>query len=459
MRNWLKENKTIVILFFLALAPRLIYMLIAYFKLGDLAFIKDQDGYIQAGLNFLLHGVFTGENSSPLVAHSWPAPGYPILMAVSWLIIPKYLFIVFWQNIIYSIFIVFVYKFARLFFNNFISIGTAVFMAFEPFSFYSSNVTSSEAPFMFFFMLSVCCLALFWKGQKWKFIVWSAVFLALTALIRQIALFFFPILALATIIILWQRISWLRLTKFLIVYLIIFLAILSPWMIKNKVQFGTYTISNINHFLYFLGATRDFLVLSQGMTREQADTYLQDLAVEKAGVENFNQVVYVDKYVPVLKEISFSVIMAQPLTYLKWHIIKAIPVLTESGWLRILSFWRVDLGQAVSVNISNLLAQKDFSTLISSLKNNQIFLIRIFGIGFWVLINLIALIGAILMLRKRDLRRIGLVLLIIIGLIVFGSSWAAMARLRLPFQPFLFILFFYAVYRYLEYFNPDEESR
>ena len=230
-------------------------------------------------------------------------------------------------------------------------------------------------------------------------------------------------------------------------------------MIKNKVQFGTYTISNINHFLYFLGATRDFLVLSQGMTREQADTYLQDLAVEKAGVENFNQVVYVDKYVPVLKEISFSVIMAQPLTYLKWHIIKAIPVLTESGWLRILSFWRVDLGQAVSVNISNLLAQKDFSTLISSLKNNQIFLIRIFGIGFWVLINLIALIGAILMLRKRDLRRIGLVLLIIIGLIVFGSSWAAMARLRLPFQPFLFILFFYAVYRYLEYFNPDEESR
>ncbi len=456
MKNWIKKNKVIVILFFLALIPRLIYMLIAFFKLGDINFIKDQDGYIQAGLNFLTQGIFSADGVIP---HSYPAPGYPILMAVSWLIIPKYLFIVLWQNIIYSFFIVFVYKFARLFFNNFISIGTAVFMAFEPFSFYSSNVTSSEAPFMFFFILSVYLLALFWKKEKWKFIIWSAVFLALAAFVRQIALFFYPILAIATIIILWKKVSWPKLVKYLIVYLIIFLAVLSPWMMRNKVQFGTYTISNINHFLYFFGGVRDYLVLSQGMTREQADAYLQNLAVEKAGVESFEQIRYVDEYIPVLREINFSVVTAQPLTYLKWHIIKAIPVFTESGWLRILSFWNIDLGQSVSVNISNLLTQKDFSALASSLKGNQIFLIRIFGIGFWLLINLIALIGAILMLKKRDLRRIGLVLLIIIGLIAFGSSWAAMARLRLPFQPFLFILFFYGVYRYLRYFNLDEQSR
>ena len=161
MENWFRQNKTIVILFFLALIPRLIFMLVAFFILGDHRFVEGQDGYLDAGLNLLLHGVFTADHTIPLQPNSFPAPGYPVIIGISWLIIPKFLFIVFWQNIIYSIFVVLIYKFARLFFNNFVSIGAALLMALEPFSIYWPNVVMSETVFLLSFMLSIYLLALF----------------------------------------------------------------------------------------------------------------------------------------------------------------------------------------------------------------------------------------------------------------------------------------------------------
>ena len=460
MKDWFKQNKIIIFLFFLTLIPRLIFMLVAFFIFGDQNFFNGQDVYLPAGLNFLTKGVYTNSMVEPLTPNSFPAPGYPVILAFSWLIIPKYLFVIFWQNIIYSIFIVYIYKFARLFFNNFISLGAAVFMAFEPFSFFWSNVVMPETSFLFFLILSMYFLALFWKEQKGKSIVYSAIFLGLAALIRQIALFFYPAIVLATVIVLWQKISWSKLIKSLVLFLMILLIVTAPWCIRNKVKFNSYTISNQTHFLYFFSVARDFLVLTSNLSDEQADKYLQNLAVAKAGVKNFDEIFLDDKYIPVLKEITFSIIKAQPLIYLKLHLIKALPVFTDSGWMNILRFWRINLDGAQSMNISNLLAQRDWQALSSSLKDNHIFLIRILGIGFWFLINIVALIGVILMLLRKDLFRIGLAMLMIIGYFVFASSWAAMARLRLPFQPFLFIFFVYAIYVfYIKYIKKSYENK
>lgn len=457
MKNWIKKNKIIVTLFSLILVSRFIFMLIAFFILGDQGFVNGCDVYLPAGLNFLTEGIFTNNVIEPLIPNSFPAPGYSILLGFSWLIIPKYLFIVLWQNIMYALFIVFVYKFTRLFFNNNISIISAVLMAFEPFSLLWSNMVMSETPFLLFFMISIYSLALSWRNQKYKYIIFSAIFLGLAALIRQIAFLFFPVIALITIIMLWRKTSLLKLVKLLIIFLFVFLAITAPWCIRNKVQFDSYTISNQTHLLYFLGAARDFLVLNEGISREAADDHLKSLIVEKVGVDDFDQVFLRDKYIPAIKEVNFSIIKSNPIVYLKFHVIKALPVFTDSGWQNILFFWKPDFNYANSINISSVLAQKDFSIMASSLKNDNIFLMRVLGIIFWILIDLIALIGLILMILKKDLRRIGLVMLVIIGSFAFASSWAAMARLRLPFQPFLLIFFTYAIYTfYLKFITKNE---
>jgi len=451
MKNWIEQNKIIVALFFLTLIPRLVFMFVAFFVLGDSGFIRGCDVYLPAGLNLLIHHIFTNFGSYPsLIPNSFPAPGYPVLLGISWLIIPKYLFIVFWQNIMYSLFIVFVYKFARLFFNNTISIMTAVFMAFEPFSFFWSNTVMSETPFLLFFMVSIYCLALSWRHQKWKYIIFSAIFLGLAALIRQIAFLFFPVIMVMMVIMLWRKVALVKIVKMLVVFLFVFLAVTAPWCIRNKIQFDSYTISNQTHLLYFLNVAPNFLSLSTNLSVDEAEKYLKDLAVTKAGVDSFDEIFLKDEYNPILKEINSSVIKAQPLLFLKFHLIKAIPVLTDSGWMNILNFWRVDLNNASSVNVSDLFAKKDFQTLFYSLKNNQGFLIRVFGIVFWLLIDLIALFGIVLMLRDKKMIRIALSMLVIIGYFFVTSSWAAMARLRLPFQPFLFIFVVYAIYYFYE---------
>ncbi|MBU1176937.1 MAG: glycosyltransferase family 39 protein [Patescibacteria group bacterium] len=460
MKNWFKKNKIIVVLFFLILIPRFIFMLVAFFVLGDSGFVGGCDVYLPAGLNLLIHHTFTNFSSNlPLVPNSFPAPGYPILLGISWLIIPKYLFIVFWQNIMYALFIVFVYKFSRLFFNNTVSMMAAVFMAFEPFSFFWSNMVMSETPFLLFFMLSIYFLALSWRNQKLKYIIFSAIFLGLAALIRQIAFLFFPAIIAMTTIMFWRKVSLYKLAKLLIIFLLVFLAITAPWCIRNKIQFGNYTISNQTHLLYFLATTRSFLSLTTDLSIDEADKYLKNLAVEKAGAGNFNEISIVDKYIPIFKEISFSIIKDNPFSYLKWHLIKALPVLTDSGWMNILYFWHVDLSGDRSVNISNLLVQGDLQTLSYSLKNNQVFLVRILGIVFWLLIDAIAFFGIFLMIRKKEFLRIGLVMLIIIGYFFITSSWVAMARLRLPLQPFLFIFAAYAIYDFYLKLTIKNETR
>ena len=326
IKNWIKKNKIIVTLFSLVLISRFIFMFIAFFVLGDQGFINGCDVYLPAGLNFLTEGIFTNNVIEPLIPNSFPAPGYSILLGFSWLIIPKYLFIVLWQNIMYALFIVFVYKFTRLFFNNNISIISAILMAFEPFSFFWSNTVMSETPFLLFFMISIYSLALSWHNQKYKYIIFSAIFLGLAALIRQIAFLFFPVIALITIIMLWRKTSLLKLAKLLIIFLFVFLAITAPWCIRNKIQFDSYTISNQTHLLYFLGAARDFLVLNEGISREEADDHLKSLIVEKVGVDDFDQVFLRDKYIPAIKEVNFSIIKSNPIVYLKLHLIKALPV-------------------------------------------------------------------------------------------------------------------------------------
>ncbi|OGZ40820.1 MAG: hypothetical protein A3I20_02340 [Candidatus Portnoybacteria bacterium RIFCSPLOWO2_02_FULL_40_15] len=459
IKTWLKNNRKIIIIFLIAFIPRLIFMLASYFIQGDYSFREGQDGYLDAGLNLLLHGVFTGESNFPLTPHSFPAPGYPVLLAVSWLIIPKYVFVVFWQNIMFSIFIVYIYKFSRLFFNDFISFAAAIFTALEPFSILWPNVVMSETPFLLFFMLSLYFLALFWKEEKWKFIIYSAVLLGLAALIRPIVTYFYPVIFISSVIMSWPKITQPKLVKFLLVYLIVFLAVISSWSVRNKIQFNDYAISTLPNYLYFLTAARDFLILSQGMSEIEADNYLQNLAIEKAGVENFNQILMKDKYIPVLKEITQSLIKADLSGYFKWHLIKSIPVLTDSGWMEILVFWHIKADKAQKVNISNLIIQRDFSALASAMKDNRIFLIRIIGVGFWLFIDFIAFLGIIFMFLRKELLKISLVMLLIIGYFVFASSWAALARLRLPFQPFLFLFFFYGLYwLYNKYLIKEKQS-
>jgi len=452
MNHWLKQNKIIVILFLLALLPRLIFSLIAFFTLGDQAFVANFDIYLEAGLNLLKHHTFTNFSSDlPLVPNSFPAPGYPILLGLSWLIIPKYLFIVLWQNVVYSLFIVFVYKFARLFFNQSISLMAALFMAFEPFSLFWSSTVMSETPFLFFFMLSIYYLACSWESRKWKYIVFSAFFMGLAAWIRQIAFLFYPTIVVMTLIMLWPKVRLVKIAKVLIIFLFVFLAVTAPWCIRNKIQFDSYTISNQTHLLYFLNVVPNYLALTSNLSVDQVEEHLRDLAVTKAGLDNFDEIFLKDEYTPILKEINSSIIRAEPLTFLKFHLIKALPVLTDSGWMNILAFWRIDLGDASSINISNLLAQGDFKTLFSSLKDMPNFWVRIMGVIFWFLIDLIALIGMILMIRNKKFLRIALAMLVIIGYFFITSSWAAMARLRLPFQPFLFIFVIYAIYYLKQY--------
>ncbi|MBU1255484.1 glycosyltransferase family 39 protein, partial [Patescibacteria group bacterium] len=337
-----------------------------------------------------------------------------------------------------------------LFFNNTISIASAIFMAFEPFSLFWSSTVMSETPFLFLFMLSVYLLALSWKNQKWKYIILSAIFLGLAAWIRQIAFLFYPAIVVMTFIMLWRKIALVNIIKILVVFLFVFLAITAPWCIRNKIQFDSYVISNQTHLLYFFNVVPNFLALSTNLSVDQAEEYINNLAVTKAGVDNFNDIYLKDEYIPILKEINSSIIRAQPLIFLKFHLIKALPALTDSGWTNILNFWNIDLGDSSSINISNLLVQKDFQTLFSSLKNMPTFWVRIIGIIFWLLIDLIALIGVVLMIRNKKLLRIALAMLVIIGYFFITSSWAAMARLRLPLQPFLFIFVIYAIYYFIK---------
>ena len=243
--SFIRAHKIEIAIFFLALIVRLFYFGLALNAHdGNLiATSRASDGYFNISQNLLNGNGFSGEVTEPFTPNSFRVPLQPYFLALSAGLVGSY-----WMPLILTILIgclvpLFAMKFARyLSSSKMIIFGTGIFLALDPFSILSSILFYSEILFSLFLFLSLFYLFRYFKQKTVLHLLFSSAFLGFATLTRPVSEYLPLIIA---VILIWEARAhltkevWIRTGA----YLLVFLVVLSPWLLRNKAQFGVFALT------------------------------------------------------------------------------------------------------------------------------------------------------------------------------------------------------------------------
>lgn len=303
----LKINKTEVIIFLLAFGIRFLYALAVQIIFGSHGFIAYSDAfsfYLRGAENLVQHHVFSMNMHAPYMPDAYRTPLYTFLVALFLEFKLPLIAIIFLQNILAGFISVFIYRLGRDFFSPVIGLTAAVLTSLEPLSIYWNNLLMSDYVFTFLFVWA--CYLLFCR----KYYVFSLV-LGLATLTRPISVYFLPIFLLwITLELKKEKLGLKRICLKLLLIIILFTAIIFPWMLRNKIVFDTWELSSSSW--YNLGGN---------LMQEFADKYNINFSSPKIppGYPNPELFNYDPVNTPFYQQQFFSIFKAHPFKYLIFH--------------------------------------------------------------------------------------------------------------------------------------------
>jgi len=189
--------------------------------------------------------VYSIESHKPLAA--WPV-GYPVFLALFYLITGPSIFIAKILNVLLSVLCVFMtYIVAKHIFNHKVGVLSALLLAFFPGMIVYSSLVASDLLFM---TMTTACFIIFLKSQiktrpgkkypgEYIYAFWLGIVNGLTSLIRSTGLILFPF---------WIIMEWLlgykarglMLLKWTAAIAVGIMVILSPWIVRNYIHFNAF---------------------------------------------------------------------------------------------------------------------------------------------------------------------------------------------------------------------------
>lgn len=397
-----RKYKTEILIFCLGFGVRFVYAVIIQLLAGSKGFIaySDAEVFLREAKNLLHHGVISQMPAEPFVPDSLRTPLYfYFLIPFLWLKIPL-LGIVLAQNIFAGLINVFIYRIGKKLFNSgIIGIIAAVLLSFEPVSIYWNNLLMSDNLSIFLLIFS---LHQFVNRKIYS----SVVLLALSVLARPIGLYFLPLFL--AMLVLQFRVSW----KKVLLASLLFLIILFPWMLRNKMLFNTWELSSagwLNLNIFTLA----------GFARQQNISLPMPVMPRDYPGQNAVVFSYDFANVPFYKSSFFNTVLKYPLEYIKFHFASMIKGFNNHDYAYLMNYViRVKI-PAVSRQLGDFLVG--------------------FGKGIWLLIYAMIFIG--LLKGKNLLWQLFFVLFVVLNSFLLGYSgidWGG--RYFLPVMPIIFLL-------------------
>ena len=196
----------------------------------------------------------------------WPTnfrtPTYPFWLALIILLFKSLKPAVFIGATVFAFSAPLVYLIAKTIFSEKIAFISAILFTVEPWALYQSGFLSAEQIFMPIFLLSVYLFICYLKSSNRHYIYYSTFLLGVAVLTRPVALFFVAIfLFLAFISEL--KISFYQSIKMSALIFLIFIAVLSPWFIRNKLVLNSWQFSSASGIRVF----GDYIMLKQYLNK------------------------------------------------------------------------------------------------------------------------------------------------------------------------------------------------
>lgn len=378
----------------------------------------------------LEHGRFA--MSATDAPESFRTPGYPVFIAFVLALFRSITFLPVTQIILAALSCSLVFLIGVRFFSRGIALAAALLFAIEPAVISSAFVAMSDTLFVFVLLLGIYLLVA--KKQSVPGLFSAGLIMGSMALIRPLGLYVIPIVFLW---VLWESRDERRLNyRNGMVFLIGAALIIVPWMVRNYMQFGHFSLSSVGSYnanFY----VREFEHQYTGKSKEELTTEMfQALgATTTDRIESFR---YADKN----SELALAGIFAHPFLYTAFHLYSMMPFYFGSS---IETFWQTAYYRGIftgspssDINISVLVRTGDVRGALDALTSDIPGLLERL---VWLILCVAAFVLTLRAVYKRQAHA-PLYVFFLSLILAFGfmTGPVSYSRYRLPVEPFIFLL-------------------
>mgnify|MGYP001592561886 FL=1 len=435
MKNFFRKHKVAVGIFVLALAVRAVFFAASYEINGGLLLdtIGGADYYQVIAQNIIDGHGYSTDFAPPYAPNSVRPPVMPYFLAGSYMLLGSWGAVLALYLLLGSFVPILGMWLARKITSSpAIAVGVAVFLAVEPFGVLFSTIFYSETIFMLLFFASLLYLFKYFESGRWFDLFVSASFLGFATLTKPVVQYLPVFIA---VFLLYEARKRFGRTAFLRagVYLLIFLAAISPWVYRNYLLFDTVGISSQSTVNLYSVLVPSVLAVENGTSwgeefmalraRDAADPNSSSIA--QAGY-------YTSRALPILLSHPLSLTLVFANTALNFFI--------HDGVYDVLRHLDIHPdqsmgGPALFVALKNPAKALGLTAHFAA----SPFALVLIGRVFWVALTILSAYGAVRYLR-RERKAAGAVAIIIVLYFMLTTlvvGLAVNARYRLPVNIFI----------------------
>lgn len=375
-----------------------------------LFFRSDGTEYQTLVLNIVGRGEFSLDRQAPFTPTDYRTPGYPIWLVVIYLIFNSFKPAIFIGAAIFSLSAPLVYLIAKEIFTPLdkdpkgryltgqaekIAFVSAILFAIEPWAIFQGGFLAAEQISIPIFLLAVYLFCRYLKSEKYHYLYFASLFLGIATLVRPITLYFIFIFAFFAFFA-ELKFSLLKSFKTLALIILVFVAVLSPWLIRNGIVFGIWQLSSTasNGILY---------IESYNLNRylgKISDEPEWKKAAQILGMEGHDFIKNPEK-TKILADYAIKEIRSNKAAFITMHLRNMALFLIKNSYGNI--FLDLKINDAnIQSKIGNAAFKKDFYGLFNLIKDASAgakVLTTLFF--FWPVIIIFAIFGIIGMLKKN----------------------------------------------------------
>lgn len=459
INQFYKSHKKEIFLFLLMLGLELAIIFILSQRNSLNIFSRNDANEFQSIVkNLINRQTFSLDSEVPFYPTNFRTPIYPFWLLIIYLIFGSFKPAIFIGAAIFAFSAPLVYLIAKEIFSEKIALIGAVLFAVEPWTLFQSGFLVAEQIFIPVFLLSVYLFCQYLKLNNPHYLYWASFSLGMTALIRPITLFFISIFIFLTFL-LELKTSVKSAFKYSALSLFVFILVLSPWLIRNKIILNTWQISSISNVNLYI---ENYAMLEKYLGKMKSDEDIYEKGRILLGTKNYGETQRTEN-AKILAGVALKEIKANWGSYIAMHL-KAVPLfLVRNSYGNIfLDFKASDAD--IQGKLGRLFFNRDFSGFINLIKNSSIASKGLLGLSlFWPIIIIFAAGGIIEGFKNynRNLLVWFLILWILYFLTLAGNL-RDISRYKLTVNAPLFMfatLGFLRVYKYFVKACNNENAR
>jgi len=424
------NKNTLLIIIFLAFVIRMVcFVSLQPWKtdvVKNTIVIADASEYHQLAVSLLTKKSFEDYNA-------FRTPGYPVLVAMLYSISSsKVWFVLLFQIFLSLISVLFVYKIALIIFSRKVGLFSAFLFAIDIYQAWYTITLLTDTFFVFLFLASIYYLCKSIKENNLLSIGLSALFLGMATLVRPIS-FLFPFIVIVFILFICN----LKLNTKLVyslVFGLIFMASISPWLFNNYSKYGEMQLSSISgsNLLFWNVAYTE--VYKTGKPLEQVRSDLYDFAV-KQGIDTTKKESFNNSR--IYSHIAQKYIKENFILYCSRHFMGIVNMYTSLGTKEIASIFNVKSNR---LSVDPSVGPNIFRQIIDFYQSKTIgeIVISLTLVPYLLINYLFALFGVFPLIRKKEKYVYLLVFIVLYFSILTGV--VGLSRYRIPVMPFINIL-------------------